>query len=69
MVIYKLLEPLEVGYEVDTSLKAHSFVFCEHVTVVSGQYSRKIWPLRKKEWHPSWVTFYIFDAIWTSEDN
>ncbi len=36
MLIYELLEPLEVGYEVDTTLKAHSFVFCEHVTVANS---------------------------------
>ncbi len=36
MLIYKLSKPLEVGYEVDTTPKAHSFVFCEPVRVANS---------------------------------
>jgi hypothetical protein len=34
--INQLLAPFAVGHEVDRAAKAHSFVFCEHVTVANS---------------------------------
>jgi hypothetical protein len=38
-------------------------VCCQLLAELSGQYSGKISPLRKKEWPPSRVIFYFFDAF------
>ncbi len=71
MRINQILATLEVGHEVDTAAKVHSFVFCEPVSVanswqkLSGQYGGKTRLLKEKV-RP---VIYFVIVIQTSKEN